>query len=110
MRNLPLSQHRVDLLKQGNSTYYIRDTGLKGFGIRNLPSGKKSYFLQAQHEGQRHRTKIADADATTETEARLQAPSFLAGIRKRLESIPDLPLDFAFEAVADEVFSYCRRH
>ena len=51
MRNLPLNQSRVDRLKPRNSTYDIRDTDLKGFGIRILPSGKKSYFLQTQYDG-----------------------------------------------------------
>ena len=82
MRNLPLNQSRVDRLKPRNSTYDIRDTDLKGFGIRVLPSGKKSYFLQTQHAGQRRWTKIGDADAMPEAEARLQARSLLAGIRK----------------------------
>ena len=110
MRNLSLNQHRVDRLKPRNSTYDIRDTDLKGFGIRILPSGKKSYFLQTQHERRRRWTKIGDADAMPEAEARSQARSLLAGIRKGRESIPDLPADIAFEAVADEVFSYYRRH
>ena len=110
MRNLSLNQHRVDRLKPQNSTYDIRDTDLKGFGIRVLPSGKKSYFLQTQHERRRRWTKIGDADAMPETEARSQARSLLASIRKGRESIPDLPPDIAFEAVADEVFSYYRRH
>ena len=110
MRNLPLNQSRVDRLKPRNSTYDIRDTDLKGFGIRILPSGKKSYFLQTQHEGRRRWTKIGDADGMSEAEARLQARSLLAGIRKGRESIPDLPPDIAFEEVADEVFSYYRRH
>ena len=108
MRNLPLNQSRVDRLKPRNSTYDIRDTDLKGFGIRVPPSGKKSYFLQTQHEGQRRWTKIGDADAMSE--ARLQARLLLASIRKGRESFPDLPADIAFEAVADEVFSYYRRH
>ena len=110
MRNLPLNQSRVDRLKPRNSTYDIRDTDLKGFGIRTLPSGKKSYFLQMQHEGQRRWTKIGDANAMPEAEARSQARSLIAGIRKGQQSIPDLPPDIAFEAVADEVFSYYRRH
>ena len=110
MRNLPLNQSRVDRLKPRNSTYDIRDTDLKGFGIRILPSGKKSYFLQAQYEGRRRWTKISDADAMPEAEARLQARSLLAGIRKGQENAAALPVDIAFEAVADEVFSYYRRH
>ena len=105
MRNLPLNQIRVDRLKPRNSTYDIRDTDLKGFGIRTLPSGKKSYFLQTQYDGQRRWTKIGNADVISEAEARLQARSLLAGIRKGRESIPDLPADIAFEAAADEVFS-----
>ena len=87
MRNLPLNQSRVDRLKTRNSTYDIRDTYLKGFGIRVLPSGKKSYFLQTQHEGQRRWTMIGDADATAEAEARIRARSLLAGIRNGLESV-----------------------
>ena len=88
MRNLPLNQSRVDRLKPRNSTYDIRDTDLKGFGIRVLPSGKKSYFLQTQHDGRRRWTKIGDADAMPEAEARSQARSLLAGIRKGQESVP----------------------
>ena len=110
MRNLSLNQHRVDRLKPRNSTYDIRDTDLKGFGIRILPSGKKSYFLQTQHKGQRRWTKISDTDAMPETEARSQARSLLAGIRKGRESVPAQPAEIAFEAVADEVFSYYRRY
>ena len=84
MRNLPLNQQRVDRLKPRNSTYDIRDTDLKGFGIRILPSGKKSYFLQ----NATRRTKIGDADAMSETEARSQARSLLAGIRKGQKCAP----------------------
>ena len=110
MRNLPLNQSRVDRLKARNSTYDIRDTDLKGFGIRILPSGKKSYFLQTQHEGRRRWTKISDADAMPEAEARSQARTLLAGVRKGRESVPAQPAEIAFEAVANEVFSYYRRH
>ena len=88
MRNLSLNQSRVDRLKPRISTYDIRDTDLKGFGIRVLPSGKKSYFLQTQYDGQRRWTKIGDTDAMPETEARSQARSLLAGIRKGRESVP----------------------
>ena len=110
MRNFPLNQSRVDRLKLRNSTYDIRDTDLKGFGIRVLPSGKKSYFLQTQYHGQRRWTKIGDADALAEAEARSQARTLLAGLRKGRESVPPQPAEIAFEEVADEVFSYYRRH
>ena len=110
MRNLSLNQSRVDRLTSRNSTYDLRDTDLKGFGIRVLPSGKKSYFLQTQYDGQRRWTKIGDADALAEADARSQARTLLAGLRKGRESVPAQPAEIAFEAVADEVFSYYRRH
>ncbi len=110
MRNLSLNQSRVDRLKSRNSTYDIRDTGLKGFGIRVLPSGRKSYFLQTQFEGRRRWTKIGETDAMSEAEARSQARTLLAGLGKGRESVPPKPVEIAFEEVADEVFSYYRRH
>ena len=55
-------------------------------------------------------TKIGDADAMPETEARSQARSLLVSIRKGQENAAPLPSDIAFEAVAEEVFSYYRRH
>ena len=45
-----------------------------------------------------------------EAEARSQVRSLLAGIKKGQESVPALPAEIAFEAVADEVFSHYRRH
>ena len=88
MRNLPLNQRRVDSLKPRRATYDIRDTDLKGFGIRVLPSGRKSYFLHTQYEGRRRWTTIGDADAMSETEARSQARSVLAGVREGREGAP----------------------
>ena len=88
----------------------LQDRNPISWWIRILPSGKKSYFLQTQHEGQRRWTKISDADAMPEAKARSQARSLLAAIKKGRESVPTQPAEIAFEAVADEVFSYYRRH
>ena len=46
----------------------------------------------------------------SEAEARLQARSLLAGIRKGRENAAALPAEIAFEAVAEEVVAYYRRH
>ena len=110
MRNLSLNQSRVDRLKPRNSTYDIRDTDLKGFGIRILPSGKKSYFLQTQYEG----LAPLDEDRRCRRHARSRGPVASAIIvgehQERAGECPDLPAEIAFEAVADEVFAYYRRH
>ena len=41
MPSARLTQHRVDALKQRRTTCDIRDVGIKGFGVRILPSGRK---------------------------------------------------------------------
>ena len=46
----------------------------------------------------------------SEVEARSQARTLLASLRKGRESVPAQSAEVAFEAVADEVFSYYRRH
>ena len=46
----------------------------------------------------------------SEAETRSQARTLLAGLREGRENTTALPSDIASEAVADEVFTYCRRH
>ena len=43
-----LTQRRIDTLKPRRKTCDIRDSEIKGFGIRILPSGRKHYFLHSQ--------------------------------------------------------------
>ena len=40
-----LTQRRIDTLKPRRKTSDIRDSEIKGFGVRILPSGRKRYFL-----------------------------------------------------------------
>ena len=50
-----------------------RDTQLKGYGVRVMPSGAKRYFIHSQHRGRRVWKTVADAATVTETEARARA-------------------------------------
>ena len=50
MPNARLSQGRIEALEARQAPYDIRDSGLKGFGIRVLPSGSKRFFVHSQHE------------------------------------------------------------
>jgi len=56
----------------------MRDTALKGFGGRVLPSGRKRYFLQSQQDGQRTWQIIGDPATMTVAEARQHAVNLLA--------------------------------
>ena len=104
-----LTQHRVDALKPCRKTCDIRDTDIKGFGVRVLPSGSKRYFLHSQVDGNRIWRAIGDADDITLECARSKVRALLASRRNGEESAPGTS-DVLFETVAEEVFRRYRRH
>ncbi len=108
MPNRRLTQSRVEAFKPRKSPYDIRDTELRGFGIRVLPSGTRRFFVHSQHEGRRFWKIVGDADSIGLDEARRQAVELLAAIRR--DEKPALPEDRLFEAVAEEVFDRYGRH
>ena len=55
MATLHFTQYRIDTLKPRKVILDVRDTELKGFGIRIMPSGARRCFIHSQHEGRRLR-------------------------------------------------------
>ena len=108
MPNLRLTDNRVGTLIPRRSSYDVRDTELKGFGVRILPSGNKRFFVHSQHEGQRVWKTIGDAGSIGLEEARRRATELLAAIRR--DEPPTLPEDRLFEVVAEEVFERYARN
>lgn len=103
MSKTPLSEARVAALKPRGSAYDIRDSKLRGFGVRVLSSGAKRFFIHAQHRGERSWELVGDANAMTLTEARSHARSRLTAIRGGEDSSNQIG-GAVFEAVAEAVF------
>ncbi len=111
MASRRLTQRLIDTLKPGKSVCEVRDTELRGFGVRILPSGRKRFFVHAQANGKRTWTKIGDAGAMTLAAARDLARSHLAASRTGNPSRPaEIAADTPFEDVADAVFRRQSRH
>ena len=108
MSRVRLSENRTEALKPRKSPYDIRDSELKGFGVRVLPSGSKRFFVHSQHEGRRIWKTVGDAAGMDLEEARRQAAELLAAIRR--DETPALAEDRLFEIVAEEVFARYGRH
>ena len=108
MPNVRLRESRVEALEPRKSPYDVRDTELRGFGVRVLPSGAKRFFVHSQHEGRRLWKTIGDAGSIGLDEARQRATELLAAIRR--DEPAALPEERLFEAVAEEVFSRYGRH
>ena len=81
MARIRLTQRRVDALAPRRTVNDVRDTQLKGYGVRVMPSGAKRYFIHSQHRGRRVWKTVADAETVTETEARARARSMLTALR-----------------------------
>ncbi len=105
-----LTQRRVDALKPTGKTRDIRDSDIRGFGVRVLPSGRKSYFLHSQVDGKRVWQSIGDAGTMTLECARERVTSLLASRSHGDEASPSVAASLLFEDIADEVFRRYQRH
>ena len=102
MPNTTLSDARVKALRPRTTACDIRDTKLRGFGVRVLPSGARRFFIHTQHRGQRIWKIVGDASAIGVDEARAQAASLLAAIRGDADTCAS-PQATRFESVAETV-------
>ncbi len=108
MTNRRLTQRLVDTLGPDRSVREIRDTELRGFGVRILPSGRRRFFVHAQADGRRTWKTVGDVDSMSLADARALACAQLAKIRtddphRPADSLAKAP----FEDVAEAAF---RRH
>ena len=110
MPEFRLTQRRVDALRPRRRAQIVRDTELKGYGVRVMPSGARRYFIHSQHLGRRVWKTVGDAAVMTEPDARARARSMLAALREGREPEAAEPGDPLFETIAEEVFErYGRR-
>ena len=68
-----LTKRFVDALTVEDKDYIIFDTDVVGFGVRILPSGRKSYLVQYRNGGRTKRLALGKHGTLTTDEARKQA-------------------------------------
>ena len=108
MSRTRLRQGQIRRLRPRHQPYAVRDTELRGFGVRVAPTGARRFFLHVQHAGTRVWKDCGDAAAVTlaEARARARAVAELAVLRGGGTEALSVP----FETVAEEVFRrYGRR-
>ena len=103
MSRITLTDPRVRALKPRKTVRDVRDSKLKGFGVRVSPSGRKQFFIQCQHKGERLWKIVGDSGSMNVGEARASAAEMLAAIR-RGEEAPASRGETLFEAVAETTF------
>ncbi len=82
MTSIYLAQTLIEVLEPGKAAYELRDTDLKGFGVRVLPSGRMRYFVHSQCRGRRVWKIVGKGEVISAGEARSRATALLAAIRR----------------------------
>lgn len=77
-----LTKRSVEGLEPRNTDYLVFDSELPGFGVRVMPSGRKSYLVQYRSGGRTRRLALGWHGALTAEEARKEAMSRLGEVAK----------------------------
>lgn len=101
-----IQKSTVDKLAPAAKLYLAFDTDLKGFGVRVMPSGVKTFIVEyrpgAGGRGMsKRRVAIGSAGVITAEEARRQAKAILAGVQKGEDPAGDRAQERAAISVAD---------
>ena len=101
-----ISKRVVDASPSTNQDYFVWDEELPGFGLRILPSGRKSYLLQYRAKGRSRRFTIGTHGVWTAETARKEARILLGQIAQGADPAEQRRLDH--EAMTVE--ELCRRY
>lgn len=77
---MKLTKRSVDALEPKSAEYGVRDSELKGFGVRVMPTGRKTYQVQYRSAGRTRKFKIGIHGQITADEARKQAKKLLSDV------------------------------
>ena len=77
---IKLTKRIVDATQPKETDYFVWDNETKGFGLRVLPSGVKSYLIQYRSGGRTRRLSLGKHGVLTPDEARKLAREHLVGI------------------------------
>jgi integrase len=77
-----LTKRSVEQLELAERDYFVWDCELSGFGVRVMPSGRKSYLVQYRAGGRSRRRSIGQHGALTADQARTEAKKLLGDIAR----------------------------
>ena len=75
-----LTKRAVDAAKPQDKDYFLWDDEVSGFGLRVLPSGKKSYLIQYRTGGRSRRVALGRHGTITADQARTRAKELLGTV------------------------------
>lgn len=77
-----LTKRSVEKLEVTDKEYFVWDIELSGFGVRVMPSGRKTYLIQYRASGRSRRRSIGQHGALTAELARMEARKLVGEIAR----------------------------
>lgn len=77
-----LTKRSVEKLEASDREYFVWDSELSGFGVRVMPSGRKSYLVQYRASGRSRRRTIGPHGVLTADQARVEAKKLLGDVAR----------------------------
>src|SRR6056297_2815764 len=75
-----LTKSSVEKMPVGGKDYIVFDSDVNGFGVRVMPSGRRSYLVQYRSGGRTRRIAIGQHGAVTVDAARKRAKELLGSV------------------------------
>lgn len=79
---MKLTKRAIDQLEATDKDYFVWDSELSGFGVRVMPSGRKSYLIQYRAGGRSRRRTIGQHGVLTADQARMEARKLLGDVAR----------------------------
>lgn len=89
---MKITKRNVDSQQPSDKAIYIWDSELSGFGLKTLPSGRKTYLVQYRMGGRKGRTRrmtIGVHGTVTTEQARREAKTLLAQVSLGIDPMAD---------------------
>ena len=89
---MKITKRNVDSQQPSDKTIYLWDSEISGFGLKILPSGRKTYLVQYRIGGRKGRTRrvtIGVHGTVTTEQARREAKTLLAKVSLGIDPLAD---------------------
>lgn len=81
MSQVVITKRILDTLKPSIKPYFLRDSSLKGFGVKVNPSGSVKYVAEIRHEGRTSRKTLVEYPVLEIQQAKTKALTFISQVK-----------------------------
>lgn len=105
-----ISKRTIEALTPQETDFFLWDDELKNFGVRVMPSGRKTFLVQYRAKGRTRRVKIGVFGSVTPDEARQKAKRLLGEVAHGEDPAEEIAVDRKSPTVAAVCERFLQEH